>query len=126
MKVKDVEVFEKLHLQIKGIYSELCVLSKKSPDGAINKFKLKFVNRLLIIANQILGEKYIPFSDFSKFNEDDIPTNSDVILIVSQYIRCLEMFKSENVTFKSGCCYWYLDDSKEEIETSDPDTSLYA
>ena len=40
MEKKDVERFEKLHIQIKDMYSELSILSKKSPDGAINKFKL--------------------------------------------------------------------------------------
>ena len=42
MEKKDVERFEKLHIQIKDMYSELSILSKKSPDGAINKFKLNF------------------------------------------------------------------------------------
>ena len=46
MKKENIERFEKLHIQIKDIYEELSLLSKKSPDGAINKFKLKFINQL--------------------------------------------------------------------------------
>ena len=45
---------KKLHIQIKDMYNELSILSKKSPDGAINKFKLKFINQLIEEANQIL------------------------------------------------------------------------
>ena len=93
MEKKDVERFEKLHIQIKDMYSELSILSKKSPDGAINKFKLNFINQLIEEANQLLGKRYMPFSDFQRFQEDDMPFNSDVVLIISQYIKCLEKFK---------------------------------
>ena len=72
MKLENIEIFEKLYTQIKGIYSELCILSKKAPDGSINKFKLKFVNQIILIANQILGTEYAPFTDFELFDEDDI------------------------------------------------------
>ena len=36
--------------------------------------------------------------DFEKFQEDDIPFNSDVVLIVSQYIKCLEKYKFDNIS----------------------------
>ena len=64
MKKENIDKFEKLHFQIKNIYSELGILSKKSPDSAINKFKLKFVNQLLTQANTLLDEQYKPFADF--------------------------------------------------------------
>ncbi|MEH2124811.1 hypothetical protein [Nostoc sp.] len=40
MKRKDVDEFEKLSGQLQGIYEEISVLSKKSPNNAVNKFKL--------------------------------------------------------------------------------------
>lgn len=52
MEKDKIEKFEKLHIQIKDMYNELSILSKKSPDGAINKFKLKFINQLIEEANQ--------------------------------------------------------------------------
>ena len=120
MEKKDVERFEKLHIQIKDMYSELSILSKKSPDGAINKFKLNFINQLIEEANQLLGKRYMPFSDFQRFQEDDMPFNSDVVLIISQYIKCLERFKYDNVKLLSGNWYWNLSDSKDEVKTSRP------
>ena len=120
MEKKDVERFEKLHIQIKDMYSELSILSKKSPDGAINKFKLNFINQLIEEANQLLGKRYMPFSDFQRFQEDDMPFNSDVVLIISQYIKCLEKFKYANVKRLSGNWYWNLSDTDEEVKTSHP------
>lgn len=120
MEKENVEKFEKLHIQIKDIYSELSLLSKKSPDGAINKFKLKFINQLIEEANSFLGERYKPFGDFEKFQEDDIPFNSDVVLIVSQYIKCLEKYKFDNIKRLSGNWYWILSDGDDEIKTSRP------
>ena len=120
MKKSDVEVFEKLQPQIIGLYDELSVFSKKSPDGAINKFKLKFINQLLCTSSKILESKYLPFPDFEKFDEDTLPTNSDAIFIANQYINCLQKFKSDNVTYSGGAWHWILEDSKEFIETSRP------
>lgn len=124
MEKENVEKFEKLHIQIKDIYNELSILSKKSPDGAINKFKLKFINQLIEEANVFLSERYKPFTDFEKFEEDDVPFNSDIVLIVSQYIQCLEKFKYDNIKRLSGNWYWMLSDSEEEVKTSRPISEL--
>ena len=51
----------------------------------MNKFKLKIVNNLLTIANKILTKKYMPFDNFELFDEDDLPTNSDVVVIISNF-----------------------------------------
>lgn len=49
-----------------------------------------------------------PFADFETFDEDSLPTNSDVVLILSQYLDCLEGWRSDNV-FKEGYnWYWKL------------------
>lgn len=120
MEKDKIEKFEKLHIQIKDMYNELSILSKKSPDGAMNRFKLKFINQLIKESNQFLGEKYKPFDDFEIFDEDNMPFNSDVVLIVSQYIQCLERFKYDNVKCLSGKWFWNLSNDKEEIKTSRP------
>ena len=120
MKKAEIEVYEKLHLQIKGIYSELGILSKKAPDSAINKFKLKFVNQLISEANLLLGDEYKPFNDFILFDTDDMPSNSDIVLVISQYISCLERMKGDNVYRDLGKYYWKIDNSKDKIETTRP------
>ncbi|MFP6747623.1 MAG: hypothetical protein VCD66_08520 [Alphaproteobacteria bacterium] len=69
---------------------EISQLTKKKPDGAVNAFKLKLINKVITSGNFVLGENYRPFSEFSEFDVDDVPTNSDVTLILSQYMRQAE------------------------------------
>src|SRR5258708_22302857 len=55
--------FEQLEVQLTTFYDELSILSKKTPDAPLNKFKLKYVNDTLKKANTILGDTYRPFPD---------------------------------------------------------------
>ncbi len=114
MKRKDVDEFEKLFGQLQGIYNEISALSKKSPNDAVNTFKLKFINQLLQDANFFLNYIYRPFSDFSQFNSDDVPQNSDVVFMLSQYIQCFEKFRADNVTIRHGSWYWAVTAEKGE------------
>ncbi|TKJ31432.1 MAG: hypothetical protein CEE40_01190 [Chloroflexi bacterium B3_Chlor] len=116
MKRTQVDTFEKLVGQLMGLYDELAILSKKNPNDALNKFKLKLINALLSQANQFLGEDYIPFGDFEVFDEDDMPRNSDVVLILSQYVQCFEKFRADNVEMYAGSWQWIVDpEAGEEV-----------
>lgn len=119
MNKKDVDIFEKLSGQLISVYEEISLLSKKSPNDAVNKFKLKFVNKLLNDSNMFLTDKYMPFSDFDMFEEDDIPQNSDIVFILSQYIQCFEKFRADNVKRVHGSWYWDLEND-EKIQTIRP------
>lgn len=120
MREEDIQKFEKLKTQIEEIYKEISILSKKSPDSAINSFKLKLVNLLLKTANELLVDNCKPFEDFELFEEDALPTNSDVVMILSQYIECLEKLKLKNVTRLSGDWYWMIDGKVSKIKTTYP------
>ena len=118
MKNKDeIDVFEKLYSQIEGLHQEIGTLSKKSPSDAINPFKLKMINKVLIRANSMLQNKYKPFEDFDSFEDDDVPTNSDVTLILSQYYECMEKMRSDNIN-EYG--YWLVSGLKSEHKTARP------
>lgn len=106
MNTNDVDRFEKLSGQLTGLYEEMSLLSKKNPNDAVNKFKLKFINRQLSDCNGFLSDRYRPFDDFEQFSEDDIPQNSDVVFILSQYIQCLEKLRADNVIVRGGVWYW--------------------
>src|SRR5665647_1900664 len=106
MKRKDVDKFEKLSGQLVGVYDELSMLSKKSPNDAVNKFKLKFVNSLIVESNLFLSASYRPFSEFEIFDVDEMPQNSDVVFILAQYIQCFEKLRADNVVAKHGGWYW--------------------
>lgn len=55
MNKSNVNIFEKLSGQLLSIYEEISLLSKKNPNDAVNKFKLKFVNVLLVQSNDYLA-----------------------------------------------------------------------
>lgn len=122
----DIDEFKKILNQLEGLHEEISTLSKKSYTDALNIFKLKLVNQVLKRTNKLLGDSYKPFDDFNEFNEDDLPTNSDVALVLFQYINCMESLREENISSKieytmSGSVakiYWSWIDSK--IETYPP------
>ena len=132
MKRTEVDVFEKLVGQLMSLYDELAILSKKKPNDAVSTFKLRFINNLVSQANQFLGENYIPFADFEVFDEDDVPQNSDVVFIVSQYLQCFEKYRADNVKwdYDIRCWSWTVDpepgdtpsrDGKVHIRTVKPE-----
>ncbi len=123
MTQEQVDTFEKIQAQLEGLHIEISSLSKKSQNDALNKFKLKFVNQILTEANALLGDSYKPFSDFTVFNEDDMPTNSDVALILTQYLNCLEKLRADNIeqedTFPRKW-YWKVNGRRSKTETLTP------
>lgn len=114
MNSSDVDNFEKLAGQVLGIYEEMSILSKKSPNDAVNKFKLKFINSQLRESNALLGDRYRPFDDFQEFDEDAIPQNSDVVFILSQYLQCMEKLRGDYVTPRNGVWYWKVEGGDDD------------
>ena len=119
MNKNDIDIFEKLSGQLISVYEEISLLSKKNPNDAINKFKFKFLNKLISDSNEFLSEKYKPFDEFSIFEEDEMPFNSDVVFILSQYIQCFEKLRADNVVQIRGYWYWDTDDD-DKIKTVSP------
>lgn len=120
MTKEEVDNFEKVQSQLQGLHSEISILSKKSQNDALSIFKLKFVNQILEESNNVLGSEYKPFSDFEKFHEDNIPTNSDVTLILNQYLSCLEKLRADNVQKGYNKWYWIIDGETSTVQTVMP------
>ena len=93
----EIEDLEKLIGQLQGLHAEISQLVKKSPNDALNVFKLKLVNKVIAAGNEVLKEGYRPFDDFEQFETDDMPTNSDVTMILAQYMEQSERYRSDNV-----------------------------
>ncbi len=106
MKHKDVDTFEKLKAQLDSLHQEMSMLAKKSPNDAVNAFKTKFINATLKQCNDFFGQKYKPFPDFDVFLTDELPSNSDVTFIASQYIECAEKFRADNIVPWGADWYW--------------------
>lgn len=121
MDNQEVETFLKLEPQLKSSYNEISLLSKKKPNDTINKFKLKFINSILLRANSILKDEYKPFpTDFDLFNEEEIPNNGDVVFILSHYLTSLEKLRCDNIKYKDHRWYWVIDNEISEQETNFP------
>jgi len=76
-----------------AMYNEFKELSKKKPDEAVSRGKIAVVNRLLEKCRETLnGEDSLAFLDL--LDEDNVPQNSDVVLMLSQYVAAMETFRS--------------------------------
>ena len=119
MNEEQVETFLKLQPQLKSAYDEISLLSKKKPTDSLNKFKLKFINSILARANEILDDKYKPFPDeFSLFDEDDMPNNSDVVFILSHYLASLEKLRCDNIQYSNYNWYWVINGAISDKKTN--------
>jgi hypothetical protein len=123
MKKKDIDQFEILQGQLQSFYEEMNTLAKKSPNDALNKFKLGLVNSVLQKTNTFLGKTRKPFIDFENFDEAAIPTTSDVLVMISQYLRAFEKLRTENIYIDLGNWYWSIDEDpahKTKMRTNRP------
>lgn len=118
--------FSQLETQLTTFYDELGILSKKAPNGPLNKFKLKFVNDTLKKVNVILGDGHRPFPDFDLFPESDMPSNSDAVLMLSHYLKSMDRIRDEHTHQKSsraytGTRYWCIKGEPFPEDTEDED-----
>ncbi len=96
---EDIEQLEKTIGQLAAIHREMSLLSKKSPNDAVNKFKLGRINQALKVANGVLGSRYTPVEGFQKFEEDDVPSNSDVVFVLAQYLEEVKRYRADNIVW---------------------------
>ena len=98
LKTKDdIEALEKTRGQLQAVHREISILSKKSPSDAVNVFKLKMINSIVAVANKLLGDSYKPVAGFEQFDEDAVPSTSDVAFVIAQYLQELERFRSDHI-----------------------------
>lgn len=90
-----------------AMYLEFKELSKKKPDAAVSKSKIKIANRLLEKVRSVLSdEESIDFLDL--LDEDDIPQASDVALILSQYVAAMKAFHGDHWGWNGSDNTWFI------------------
>lgn len=104
MKKQSVKQQEESHVDAERLLTlmsrmkvDLEKISSKKPDSPVNEFKLSHVNNAIANANDVLG-KDTPLQDFNQFEEKLLPTYSDVVFVLSQYIVALEPYVSDSLT----------------------------
>ncbi|MFB0593944.1 hypothetical protein ACSZM9_04970 [Aeromonas hydrophila] len=91
-----------------AMYAEFKEISKKKPDAAVSKSKMKIVNRLLEKVRTVLSdEESIGFLDM--LDEDDVPQASDVTLILSQYMAAMNAFHDKHYGWNGSNHVWFIE-----------------
>lgn len=117
---EEIEQLEKVIGQLRGLHDEISLLAKKSPSDALNTFKLRLINKVIATGNDVLGADYLPFEDFDGFKTDDVPSNSDVTLVLSQYMKEAERYRSDNVQQYGGSWFYVINGGRTEIRAGAP------
>jgi len=86
------QAHDALYPLLAAMSREFKELSKKKPDAPLSLSKVKMVNRLLEPIHEVIkGEPARPYLDL--LDEDAVPQNSDVVLILSQVVAAMDAFK---------------------------------
>ena len=90
----DIEQYELLVPLLRSAYNEIKELSKKKPDGLLNKFKVDKINKVLIPLKKLTESEPIhTFLDL--LDSESLPSNSDAILVLSEYIEAMRLFSDK-------------------------------
>lgn len=123
MKKAEMEALEKATGKLDALHKEIGILSKKSPNDAVNKFKLGYVNGIIKEANDVLGPSGLPLPGFEHFDADELPSNSDVTMVAAQYLEALDLLRSASITMYGGRWKYALEDSGDNFFTAPPASS---
>ena len=99
------------------------MLARKSPNDAVNDFKLKMINRTVQRANALLGKEYMPYDDFQGFEKDTMPSNSDVTMVIGQYLEEAERFRGYHIDVYGGRFFYKIDGEKSQVRAAPPSWS---
>lgn len=88
----EVNQFLMLRELVTGLYDEMKDFAKKSANEALNEFKIKSLNRVLSPLKELMKDQ--PTALFlDVLDETSLPTNSDVVIILSQYLTAMQNFE---------------------------------
>ena len=105
--VEKADIHDVTTPMLKAMYNEFKELSKKKPDGAVSKSKIKIVNRLLKKCREVLNDELsIEYLDL--LDEDEVPQSSDVVLMLSQYVAAMEQFHATYHGWDGATHGWYV------------------
>lgn len=105
----NAEQFDMLFPILDSVYNEIKELSKKKQDGALNEIKVKMTNRILSKVKLILkDDPTVEFLDL--LDEEKLPTNSDAVLIISQFKAAIQQYKDKHFGWNGSDYAWTTSD----------------
>jgi hypothetical protein len=105
-----VKQWETTYPMLISLYNEIQILSKKKPDGHLNKTKIALINNVLADCLVVLHDeptiKYLQLLD-----EELVPQYSDVMLMVSQVKAAMDSYKSRYYGWDTaqGASVWSIE-----------------
>ena len=78
------------------------------------------INSVLDEANKLLMGRYMPLKGFNNFDVDELPSNSDIVFVLMQYLMCMEQLRSDNIVFDLGEWFWKIDGELTDVRTGQP------
>ncbi len=90
-----VKLYNTIFPLLHSAFNEVKEFSRKKQDEPLNLKKVKMINRLLEKAKEVLiNEPTVDFLDI--LDEDDLPSNSDAVLTMSQFISAMNKFHNDH------------------------------
>ena len=103
---ENVQKIDMLSSLLDAAILEMKEFSKKKPDESLNPTKIKILNRLLIPLKEVLSmDPSGAFLDL--LDEDNIPSNSDSVLILGQYAAAIEQFTEKHYGWDGAHRRWF-------------------
>ena len=102
---EQVKLYLTINPLLKSAFDEVKEFSKKKQDEELNIRKVKMINRLQEKAKEILKDE--PTVDYLELlDEDELPTNSDAVLIMSQFISAMNKFHEDHYHYENNMLSW--------------------
>lgn len=87
--------FDMLAPMIDAAHQEISELSKKKPDGPLNALKVRHLNKLLKDVRSVM-ERDPSIGYLELLDEEQLPLNSDAVLMLAQYRAAMMQFKAKH------------------------------
>ena len=105
---------------LKAMFQQFMELSKKKPEAALNKSKVAMVNRLLEKCREVLADEMsLQFLDL--LDGEQLPQNSDVVLVLSQYDSAMKQFRQDHTRSKGYDRVWDVEDETKDSSDEEDD-----
>ena len=102
---EQVKLYLTINPLLKSAFDEVKEFSKKKQDEELNIKKVKMINRLLGKAKVVLKDE--PTVEYLELlDEDELPTNSDAVLIMSQFISAMNKFYEDHYHYENNMLSW--------------------
>lgn len=101
----EIERYDYLSPMLDSALNEMREFAKKKQDGIVSATKIKLINRRLKDLKEILvreaSAEYLDMLD-----EQQLPQNSDAVLVLGQYRAALDSFKHKHHHYVYGAHQW--------------------